>query len=162
MNSNISAYAAWAAALVALTGVAFQFFVGRRQADAAHKSAEAALMNARSAGRYKIAEFRQAWIYKVVTALSELVAISQSINPLAVTAEENLFRAGQMQKLHALRTEVAILLNADESDAQKVLEAIDDIITEPAPNAVDDMIAIARPMLKHEWARLKKELGSEG
>ncbi|HWE79687.1 MAG TPA: hypothetical protein VG270_14325 [Pseudolabrys sp.] len=57
--ATLSALAAWAAAAVTLIGAAFQF-IGRKQADAAFTSANAALKSSENAGRHKIAEFRQA------------------------------------------------------------------------------------------------------
>jgi hypothetical protein len=66
--ASISALAAWAAAFVAATGAGFQFFVGRKQATAALISANAALKNSENSGRHKKAEYRQAWINRVIDA----------------------------------------------------------------------------------------------
>jgi hypothetical protein len=49
--ATLSALAAWAAAAVTLIGAAFQFFIGRKQADAAFNSANAALKSSENAGR---------------------------------------------------------------------------------------------------------------
>jgi hypothetical protein len=116
--SEISALAAWAAAIVALTGVGFQFFVGRKQANAALTSANASLMNTQNAGRHKVAESRQAWINKVIDTLSEHHSIASTIP------------AGQSpnpaddRKLASLRTRLAILLNPEEADTIVLLNAI--------------------------------------
>jgi hypothetical protein len=80
---TLSAFAAWAAATVALTGAGFQFFIGRKQADAAYMSAQAALKNAQNAGSHKVAEFRQEWIDNVIDTLCQ----HQSILTIIPAAE---------------------------------------------------------------------------
>lgn len=62
--ATISALAATAAAVGALSVAGVQLYVGHRQSEAALKAADAALMNAQSAGRHTVAEFRQSnWRY---------------------------------------------------------------------------------------------------
>jgi hypothetical protein len=68
--ATISALAATAAAIGAFSVAGVQLYVGHRQSEAALKAADAALMNAQSAGRHTVAEFRQSWMDKVIDALS--------------------------------------------------------------------------------------------
>src|SRR5689334_12109142 len=103
-SGTLSALAAWA---VAAAGAAFQFFIGRKQANAALISANAVLKNSQNAGRHKVAEFRQAWINKVIDTLCEHHSIVSTI-PVAQTPSTE-----DERKLAGLRTKLAILLSPD-------------------------------------------------
>ncbi|WP_316189863.1 hypothetical protein [Bradyrhizobium sp. SZCCHNS1054] len=152
----ISALAAWAAAIVAATGAGFQFFVGRKQATAALISANAALRNSENSGRHKKAEYRQAWINRVIDTLCDYHAIVSTVPPgeAASTDDE--------RKLAGLRTKLAILLNPDEPDTVELLSEIEklDAISTDADFAVAEakMLAVSRRLLKREWVRIKEEL----
>jgi hypothetical protein len=54
--ATISALAATAAAIGAFSVAGVQLYVGHRQSEAALKAADAALMNAQSAGRHRVAD----------------------------------------------------------------------------------------------------------
>jgi hypothetical protein len=162
MNMKAELFAAlsgWAAALVAATLAAIQFFIGRRQAQAALTSAQAALMNARTVGRYKIAEFRQNWINKVIDTLCEHHAIIMSSDVNVQLPVED------RKKLAASRTRLEILLNPDEEDTVALVEAIDLIGASKSgaerDDHADEMLTVARRLLKREWDRIKQELGPE-
>ena|ERR1700730_10538413 len=116
---TIAAFGAWAAAAVALTGVGFQFFVGRRQATAALTSANAALITAKNAGRYRIAEFRQEWIHKVIDTLSEQHAILATKSALSAEDEQNVALLGM---------KLGLLLNPDEADTVALTNAMDKVV----------------------------------
>ncbi len=149
---TISAVAASVAAVVAGGVAAIQFSLGRRQTTAALTSAQAALMNAQNAGKHKIAEFRQDWIYKVIDEITEHHSI-------LVTRPEDLPR-----RLQASRIKLEILLNPDEEDTVSLLSAIDaiDAATDDEERVIQTkrMLAIAHQLLKREWVRIKDELGS--
>jgi hypothetical protein len=165
--ASLSAVAACAAATVALTGAAFQFFIGRQQARAALLSAQAALANARNgetsaqaalisaknAGRYKIAEFRQAWIEKVIDAFCELISI------IAHKPDDEPLSPEEKKILYASRTRLGILLNPEEVDTVELLNAVDDLFKR-APEEQDASVTltVARRLLKREWVRIKDEL----
>jgi hypothetical protein len=164
--SSISAFAAAAAALGAFTVAGIQLYVGYRQSkaalkqsDAALASARAALMNAQNAGRHTIAGFRQAWIYKVIDTLRDHHAILMS-KPAGErpTAEEN-------KALIASRTQLEILLNPSEQDTVALLNKIDEIdksmTSADREKKTDEMLTIARTLLKREWVVLKDELQKE-
>lgn len=51
--------------MLAASVAIIQLYVGSRQADAAKVVARAAMMNAQSAGRHTVAEFRQTWTNNV-------------------------------------------------------------------------------------------------
>lgn len=151
---TVSAFAAAGAAAGAFSVAGIQLYVGYRQSKAALQASAAAEITAKSAGRHTVAEFRQAWIYKVINALSELHAILVAYAGSPLPPE-------QTRKLHALRTELEILLNPDESDTVALTGAIDAIIAckdEEREAKSDQMIQIARQLLKREWVRLKSEL----
>jgi hypothetical protein len=155
-SGTLSALAAWAAAAVAAGGAAFQFFIGRKQANAALISANAAFKNSQNAGRHKVAEFRQAWINKVIDTLCEHHSIV-STTPMgqAPSTEDE-------RKLASLRTKLGILLNPDEPDTVALLKEIDQIDNSKTNQEFADgeaqMLVISRRLLKREWARLKDEL----
>jgi hypothetical protein len=156
---TISAFAAGAAAAGAFTVAGIQLYVGYRQSKAALQAAHAAEVSAQSTGRHTVAEFRQAWIYKVIDTLSEQHAI------LMARATGGSFPDEDRQKLPALRTRLELLLNPDETDHVALLKAIDEIsastsVGERLSNT-DHMVSIARRLLKREWVRLKSELTHE-
>src|SRR6266700_577734 len=102
---TLSAYAAAAAALAAATVAAIQLFVGYRQSKAALLTAEAAMLNAKNAGRHRIASFRQTWIDVVRDALCEYHSILMNIE----AGEEPA--ADDERKLSSLKTRLDLLLN---------------------------------------------------
>jgi hypothetical protein len=160
MNAQtFAAWSGWGAALVAATVAGIQLYIGRNQAQAALTSAEAALMNAKNAGRYKIAEFRQNWINKVIDTLCEHHSIA-----MTQQADEPL-PAGEHKKLASARTRLEILLNPDEPDTVSLLEAIDKIDSSNTARdrevAASEMLTIARRALKREWVRIKDELSHQ-
>jgi hypothetical protein len=101
--ATISALAATAAAVGALSVAGVQLYVGHRQSEAALKAADAALMNAQSAGRHTVAEFRQSWMDKVIDALSEYHAILMSID------DDHSLSPDDHMKLTALWTRLAVI-----------------------------------------------------
>ncbi|QQN65280.1 hypothetical protein JIR23_05640 [Bradyrhizobium diazoefficiens] len=154
--AGISALAAWAAAAVAATGAGFQFFIGRKQANAALLTANAALRNSENAGRHKKAEFRQAWINRVIDTLCDHHAIVSTILPGQPASSED------ERKLAGLRTKLGILLNPDEPDTVELLGVIEkiDTISNDADFAGAEarMLSVSRRLLKREWVRIKEEL----
>src|SRR5690349_21200185 len=112
--ATISALAATAAAVGAFSVAGVQLYVGHRQSGAALKGAAAALMNAQSAGRHTVAEFRQSWSNKVIDALSDYNAILMSVDNGYLSADDR-------RKLTALWTRLELLLNPDEPDAASLL-----------------------------------------
>jgi len=153
---TLSATAAWLAATVAATVAGIQFFIGRKQADAALTSARAALMNAQNAGRHTIAEFRQKWIDKVIDTLCEHHSIIATRGPGETPCAEEL------RALTASRTKLEILLNPEEVDTAELLSKMDAVFggatAESRQKAGEEMLSIARRLLKREWVRIKEEL----
>ncbi len=153
---TLSAIAAYVAAGVAATVAGIQFYIGRKQADAALTSAKAALMNAQNAGRHTVAEFRQKWIDKVIETLCEHHSI------VMARAADAAPTAGDLRALSASRTKLEILLNPEEADTVVLLSKIDAILTRSSVEArdqeADEMLAVARRLLKREWVRIKDEL----
>jgi hypothetical protein len=114
------------------------------------------MMNAQSAGRHTVAEFRQKWIDKVIDALCEHHAISMTITrdgPL-------LLEDGR--KLASLRTRLEILLNPEEEDTVELLDAIAEVAQAATPEeriaSSPEVVRVARRLLKKEWVRIKSEL----
>jgi hypothetical protein len=154
--ATISALAAAAAAIGAFSVAGVQLYVGHRQSKAALKAADAALMNAQSAGRHTVAVFRQSWIDKVVDALSDYHAI------LMTLGDGHSLSPDDHRKLTALWTRLELLLNPDESDAVSLLKLADaarqsETAAERDSNA-RDMVQLARSLLKTEWLTIQIEL----
>jgi hypothetical protein len=153
---TLSTIAAFAATAVAATLAAVQFYVGRKQADAALTSARAALMNAQSAGRHTVAEFRQKWIDKVIETLCEYHSIVMARDA------ERTHSAEESRALSASRTKLEILLNPEEADTVALLAKMDAVLSgTSAPargKAASEMLSVARRLLKREWVRIKEEL----
>jgi hypothetical protein len=150
--ATVSAFAACGAATVALLGATFQFFIGRKQAQAALMSATAALKNAENSGRQKIADSRQNWINNVIDGLSQYHAIVTTLDGDTADA----------RKLAELRTKLTILLNPDEADTVALLTALDglgDVSDQDFAAAEAEMLAVSRRLLKREWVRIKERLG---
>lgn len=154
--ATLSAIAAFAAASVAGTVAGIQFYIGRKQVDAALTSARAALMNAQNAGRHTVAEFRQKWIDKVIDTLCEHHSIVMARRP------EETPSADDLRALSASRTKLEILLNPEEADTVALLAKMDDVLRSTTAPARDKeaahMLSIARRLLKREWVRIKGEL----
>ena len=153
--ATISAVAATAAAVGAFSVAGVQLYVGHRQSGAALKAAAAALMNAQSAGRHTVAEFRQSWSNKVIDALSDYHAILMSIDSGHLSADDR-------RKLTALWTRLELLLNQDEADAASLLRLADaarlsKTAAERDANA-RDMVQLAGNLLKTEWLTIQVEL----
>jgi hypothetical protein len=153
---TLSAIAAYAAAGVAATVAGIQFYIGRKQADAALTSARAALMNAQNAGRHTVAEFRQKWIDKVIDTLCEHHSI------VIARAPDEAPTSDDLRALSSSRTKLEILLNPEEADTVALLAKIDAILTQSSAEARDqeaaEMLTVARRLLKREWVRIKDEL----
>ena len=117
------------------------------------------MLSAKNAGRHRVAEFRQAWIYKVIDALRDHHSILMN-KPAGhrPTAEEN-------KALTASRTQLEILLNPNETDTVALLTKINEIDKSTTTTERDakaaEMLTIARTLLKREWVRLKEELQKE-
>lgn len=154
--TTISALAATGAAVGAFSVAGVQLYVGHRQSEAALKAANAALMNAQSAGRHTVAVFRQSWIDKIIDALSDYHAILMSIG------DGHSLSPNDHRKLTALWTRLELLLNPDQADAVSLLKLADaarqsETTAERDSNA-RDMIQLARNLVKTEWVRIQTEL----
>ena len=153
--ATISAIAATAAAVGAFSVAGVQLYVGHRQSGAALKAAAAALMNAQSAGRHTVAEFRQSWSNKVIDALSDYNAVLMSVDNCHLSTDDR-------RKLTALWTRLELLLNPDEVDAASLLRLADAArlskTTEERDANARDMVQLARNLLKTEWLTIRAEL----
>jgi len=151
-SAAVSALAACGAAAVALLGASFQFFIGRKQAQAALMSATAALKNAENSGRQKVADSRQNWINNIIDALSQYHAIVTTLDGDSADA----------RKLAELRTKLTILLNPDEADTVALLTALNRLGSASGQDFVTaetEMLTVSRRLLKREWIRIKERLG---
>jgi hypothetical protein len=123
--------------------------------QAALKAADAALMNAQSAGRQTVAEFRQSWMDKVIDALSEYHPILTSIG------DDHCLSAADHMKLTALWTRLELLLKPDEAAAASLLNLADAARLSKTAAERDhnarDMVQLARRLLKTEWVTIQIE-----
>jgi Tfp pilus assembly major pilin PilA len=119
INDTVSSPAALvaivAAVLAFLSGVLgplVQVYVGRKQAAASQRSADAAMLSAKTAGAREIAKLRMAWMETLRNKLSEYHSILMNLenedrqtDPETKTAED--------RKLSELGTHLDLLLNHD-------------------------------------------------
>jgi len=154
--STVSAFAAAFAALAAAAVGGITLYVGIRQTKADLLSAKAAMKEAQSAGRHRIAAFRQTWINTVMDTICDHHAILMTvpINAALPLADD--------RKLAALRTKLELLLNPDEPDNVALIKITDairqsQIVAIRETNAAK-MVKLAHEILKKEWVRLKAEL----
>jgi hypothetical protein len=135
-----------------------QLYVGHRQSEAALKAADAALMNAQSAGRHTVAEFRQSWMDKVIDALSDYHAILMSVD------DDHSLSPDDHMKLTALWTRLELLLKPDEAAAASLLRLADAArLSKTAAerdNNARDMVQLARSLLKTEWVTIQTDFDS--
>jgi hypothetical protein len=154
--ATISALAATAAAVGALSVAGVQLYVGHRQSQAALKAADAALMNAQSAGRHTVAVLRQSWMDKVTDALSDYHAILMSMG------DGHSLSPDDHMKLTALWTRLELLLKPDDAAATSLLKLADTArLSKTAAerdNNARDMVQLARSLLKTEWLTIQIEL----
>jgi hypothetical protein len=153
---TVSAFAAAGAAIIAATVAGIQFFIGRKQAEAALVSAKAAEKTAKSAGRHRITEFRQAWSNTIIEVLSEYIAT------VMMLPEDQMKQPGNMKKIGILGTKLGLLLNPDEADSKILLELTGSIFSNTNElerhEKADALMKIAQKILKAEWVRIEREL----
>lgn len=152
---TISAFAASAAAVAAGAVAGIQLYVGHRQSKAALVAARAAAINAENAGRHTVAEFRQKWIDNVIETLSRYHALIVKSSQQTISPEESM-------EVMTLRTKLELLLNPNETATIALLEVMDAIpsLSDSVQRQVknDELLEVARSLLKAEWVRIKGEL----
>lgn len=103
-----------------------------------------------------MAEFRQKWIDNVIATLSECHAI------LITREVGGVSSLSDARTLRSLRTKLEILLNPSEDDTVALLSKLDEVERATADSErrarSDQMVSVARGLLKREWVRLKTEL----
>lgn len=157
LDSPAAIAAIVAATLALISGIAgplVQLTIGKRQALAAQKAADAAMLNARNAGNREIARLRIGWIDKLRDVLSEYHSILMSMKDEDVD--------GQAQKLSELGTHIDLLLNRDDESQGKLWEIADKIYnakTHAERQSYDEaLIAAGRGVFKVEWEKIKTEM----
>jgi hypothetical protein len=128
--------------------------IGRRNAAAAQRSADASMLTAQKAGARSVAAMRQQWIDSLRKALSEYHSILMSAKyPLSTVDDRAISNLG---------TQIELMLNPSEEASQKLENVMDDIYN---CTSLDErikidpkFIAAARRVLKAEWDRVKADL----
>jgi hypothetical protein len=156
-----AAVAAIAAALLALisgiSGPLVQMTVGKRQAAAALKSADASMLTAQNAGNREIARMRLSWMDKLRDVLSDYHSILMS--------SEDGDLPGQAQKLSHLGTQLDLLLNLEDKIQKELWDVADKIYhskTLDERQSYDEaLIKAGRSVFKAEWEKIKAEMRGE-
>ena len=155
------AVAAIVAAILALAsgvlGPLVQLRIGKKQAAAAQRAADASMLAAQNAGAREIATMRLAWMNKLRDTLSEYHGI--------LVSRENVDKHKVAEKLSRLGTQIDLLLNQDHS-VQKALWKITDKIyysetIEERQGLDKDLVSAGRAVLKAEWEKVKAEMRGE-
>ena len=158
---NPVAVAAIIAALLAFVSGVFgpwvQYRIGKRQAAAAQRAADAAMLIAQNAGTREIATMRLAWMNKVRDTVSEFHSILMS--------REDVDQAKSAEELSHLGTQIDLLLNREDKQQRDLWEITDKIYNsqsrEERQSMDDKLIAASRAVLKAEWEKVKAEMRGE-
>jgi len=129
LHSPPAVAAIFAAILAFVSGVAgpyVQYRIGKRQAAAAQRAADAPMLTAQNAGTREIATMRLAWMDK----LRDTVAQFHSI----LMIREDVDQAKSAEELSLLGTQLDLLLNREDK-FQRDLWEITDKICESLPTA---------------------------
>jgi hypothetical protein len=113
LHSPPAVAAIFAAILAFVSGVAgpyVQYRIGKRQAAAAQRAADAAMLTAQNAGTREIATMRLAWMDK----LRDTVAQFHSI----LMIREDVDQAKSAEELSLLGTQLDLLLNREDKHAR--------------------------------------------
>jgi hypothetical protein len=163
LNSPAALVAILAAMLAFLSGVLGPLVlghVGRKQAAASQRSADAAMLMARTAGDREIAKLRMAWMETLRNKLSEYHSVLTTFEDDRTTAPETKIR--EDRKLSELGTQLDLLLSQNDP-LQKALWNISDKIHRTAGHAErgaldEPLIQAGRAVLKAEWEKVKAEM----
>lgn len=153
---NFSVFAALATAFAAVAVAPIvQIYVGRKQAAAAQRSADAALINAQNAGKHAISRFRQEWINSLRKDIAEF-------HSLLMTTAEHPYPKDVDLKLSETGTRIQLYLNPNEPESSKLLKLMNEMYDcsslEDRMKMDIDFIASAQAILKKEWDRVKLEM----
>jgi hypothetical protein len=164
VSSPAALVAVVAAMLAFLSGVLsplVQGYVGRKQAAASQRSADAAMLSAQTAGAREIAKLRMAWIETLRNKLSEYHSILMNLEDEDSTPDAET-KTQEDRKLSELGTHLDLLLNQNDP-LQKALWDISDQVYNTAGqaerHALDKpLIQAGRAVLKAEWEKVKIEM----
>jgi len=164
LNSPAVLVAILAAMLAFLSGVLgplVQGYVGRKQAAASQRSADAAMLSARTAGAREIAKLRMAWMETLRNKLCEYHSILMNFEDDDRTPDPET-KTQEDRKLSELGTHLDLLLNQDDP-LQKVLWDISDQIYKTTGQAEKEafdepLIRAGRAVLKAEWEKVQIEM----
>jgi hypothetical protein len=153
--------AAIAAAMLAFVsgvlGPFVQLRVGKMQASAAQRAADAAMLTAKNAGTREIARMRLAWMDKLRDTLSEYHSILMSVDESDQDKEA--------QKLSLLGTQLDLLLNQDDLKQKALWDVTNNIficdMREERQNMDRELVEAGRDVLKSEWEKIKAEMRGE-
>jgi hypothetical protein len=142
------------ALIASISGPWVAFLIGKRQAAAAQKSAEANMLTARKAGARTVAIMRQQWIDTLRKALAEYHSIMMSAKyPLSQADDRAVSNLG---------TQIELMLNPEEEASQTLENVMDAIYSCKSLDGRVEMdpqfVAAARRVLKLEWKRVKDDL----
>lgn len=164
LNSPAALVAILAAMLAFLSGVLgplVQGYVGRKQAAASQRSADAAMLSAQTAGAREIAKLRMAWMETLRNKLSEYHSILMNFEDDDHSPDPQT-KIQENRKVSELGTHLDLLLNKNDP-LQKALWDISDRVYKTAGQAErealdEPLVQAGRAVLKAEWERVKAEM----
>jgi hypothetical protein len=156
-----AAIAAIVAAILAfisgVLGPLVQLLIGRKQAAASQRAADAAMLSAENAGSREIARMRLVWMDKLRDTLSQFHAILMTV--------EEVDGAAEARELSRLGTELDLLLNRNDKAQKALWDVADKIYKNPSRQERQDMdealVAAGRAVFKSEWEKIKAEMRGE-
>ncbi|HEY2344748.1 MAG TPA: hypothetical protein VGH80_02570 [Xanthomonadaceae bacterium] len=154
------------AVLAVFFGPLISLRIAKRQiaasSDLANAQIEAALV---TSNKQIIAPMRQTWINNLRDLLAELT--SSTLHYYLAGFEDRTDQ--EYQRLTLLESKIQMMLNANESDHQRLEQQIRALISslQQSRKSVDDfpdlhgaVVSLSREILKREWDRVKKPISA--
>jgi hypothetical protein len=152
--------AIFAAILAFVSGVVgpyVQYRIGKKQAAAAQRAADAAMLTAQNAGSREIARMRLDWMQKLRDTVSEFHSI--------LMIRDDVDQTKLAEKLSLLGTQLDLLLNRDDKAQQELWDVTDKIYNSQSRDERQsfdaELVKAGRAVLKSEWEKVKAEMRGE-
>jgi hypothetical protein len=161
---NVSTLSLIVAALAVFVGPIISWHIAKRQIKESSDLAQAQIRSAlHTSNKQIVAPMRQAWINELRELLAELS--SSALHYYLAGFEDRTDQ--EYQRLTFIESKIKFMLNAKESDHQRLEQDIRHLIVslQQHPGFVDDfpemhdsVVALSREVLKREWNRVKEPI----
>lgn len=152
---DVSTLSLIVAALAVVVGPSVSFIIARRQVRASLEASNKQIT----------APMRQAWINRLRELLAELA--SSALHYYVAGFEERTDE--EYQRVTLLQAHIQLMLNSSEDDHRRLEALIEKMVNEIQyekgkedrfPDVHTEVIALSRTILKREWDRVKRPMGT--